>query len=503
MRRRLLLVILGTVVSALAFAAVATFFGIKRTDLGRTKRTLAQSAQRLASSGQARNLAGLESVKEALSLETAALVTFPDPATPPSASATADEKQTYANVTQVGMTAAPIAMNDLGQQLQVGGIPIPVIERILPKDLSALAAGHDVTGIVGNRVYASVRASRRGTTVEALLLTRELSSNANQAVVVILLASAAALVLAAIGAGAFARRMAQPLVEATEAYRRIASGDLSVRIERRSDRVRRNDEIGQLMRDLNTMAESLERAQKQEQQFLLSVSHDLRTPLTSIRGFAEALAEGDAADPQRAAAVISSEARRLERLVRDLLELAKLDAKRFDLHPRPIDLTDLVTDAADGFLPTSEREGLLLTLDAEEGLVASVDPDRLAQILANLIENAIKFAKTTVGVTLKSVPSDAGSVIHIEVRDDGPGIDPIDLPHVFERLYTSDRRPTRQIGSGLGLTIVKELVDAMGATVAPTTSTSGTAFTVTIHILRRAPFTQLHRLQYKVESAHS
>ena len=470
MRRRLLLVILGTVISALAFAAAASFFGIKRADLSRTKRTLAQSAQRLASSGQARNLDGLEGVKEALSLETVAVLTFPDPVSAPADDATH----------LVGLTPADPAFDSSRRPLQVGGIPLAVTDRILPKDLSSLAIGRDVTGIVGNRVYAAVRAERRGNTIDALLLTRELSSNANQAVAIIMAASAAALVLAAIAASAAARRMAQPLVVATNAYRRIASGDLSVRIEHRTERVRRNDEIGQLMRDLNTMAESLERAQKQEQQFLLSVSHDLRTPLTSIRGFAEALAEGEAADPQRAAAVISAEARRLERLVRDLLELAKLDARRFDLHPRPVDLTDLVTDAADGFLPTSEREGLALTLDAEDGIVASVDPDRLAQILANLIENAIKFANTTVSVSVKSSTADGRKGSRIDVSDDGPGIDPIDLPHVFERLYTSDRQPTRQIGSGLGLTIVKELVDAMGATVEPTTSPSGTTFTVTL-----------------------
>ena len=470
MRRRLLLVILGTVISALAFAAAASFCGIKRADLSRTKRTLAQSAQRLASSGQARNLDGLEGVKEALSLETVAGLTFPDPVSAPADDATH----------LVGLTPADPALDSSRRPLQVGGIPLAVTDRILPKDLSSLAIGRDVTGIVGNRVYAAVRAERRGNTIDALLLTRELSSNANQAVAIIMAASAAALVLAAIAASAAARRMAQPLVVATNAYRRIASGDLSVRIEHRTERVRRNDEIGQLMRDLNTMAESLERAQKQEQQFLLSVSHDLRTPLTSIRGFAEALAEGEAADPQRAAAVISAEARRLERLVRDLLELAKLDARRFDLHPRPVDLTDLVTDAADGFLPTSEREGLALTLDAEDGIVASVDPDRLAQILANLIENAIKFANTTVSVSVKSSTADGRKGSRIDVSDDGPGIDPIDLPHVFERLYTSDRQPTRQIGSGLGLTIVKELVDAMGATVEPTTSPSGTTFTVTL-----------------------
>ena len=458
-----MLVILGTVISALLFAAVATFIGIRRTDLARTKRTLAQSAQRLARSGQATKIDGLQGVKEALSLETAAVLTFPDPVADP-----------FAETSKVGLTAARTVVQPDGRDLQVGGIPLVVTDRILPKDLSSLALGKTTTGIVGNRVYAAVRAAKRGNDIDALLLTTELSSNAGQAVAVIVVGAAAALVLAAIAAGTLARRMTQPLVAATEAYRRIASGDLSVRVADDSRAIRRSDEIGQLMRDLDTMAESLDRAQKQEQQFLLSVSHDLRTPLTSIRGYAEALADGDAPDPARAAAVIAAEARRLERLVRDLLELAKLDARRFDLHPRPVDLTDLVTDTADGFLPASEREGLRLSLTAEEGLSGDVDPERLAQVMANLLENALKFARTGVHVALRSV--DGG--VEIAVSDDGPGIDARDLPHVFERMYTSDRRPTRQIGSGLGLTIVKELVDAMGAKIDPTTSPAGTTFTV-------------------------
>ena len=154
MRRRLLLVILGTVISALAFAAAASFFGIKRADLSRTKRTLAQSAQRLASSGQARNLDGLEGVKEALSLETVAVLTFPDPVSAPPDDATH----------LVGLTPADPAFDSSRRPLQVGGIPLAVTDRILPKDLSSLAIGRDVTGIVGNRVYAAVRAARRGNT---------------------------------------------------------------------------------------------------------------------------------------------------------------------------------------------------------------------------------------------------------------------------------------------------------------------------------------------------
>ena len=279
----------------------------------------------------------------------------------------------------------------------------------------------------------------------------------------------------------------------------------------------RNDEIGELVRSLNTMTEALDRAQQQEQQFLLSVSHDLRTPLTSIRGFAEAISEGTAPDQQRAATVIASQARRLERLVADLLDLAKLNAGRFTLKKRMIDLTDLVTDTADGFLPTAEAAGLQLVLEADENLRISADPERLAQALANLIENACKFANSTVTVSLRGPESpglvgdsaDLGlleraghlpgvsaipgishlaakrsvaATVSIQVSDDGPGIAPEDVEQVFQRHFTSDRRPARTIGSGLGLAIVKELVDTMGATITPTTSTAGTTFTITLPI---------------------
>src|SRR5207237_8190562 len=124
-----------------------------------------------------------------------------------------------------------------------------------------------------------------------------------------------------------------------------------------------DDELAALVRSINAMAESLERSKGLERQFLLSVSHDLRTPLTSIRGYAEALAERKAR-PGQAAAVILSEARRLERLVGDLLELAKLDARRFSLDMRATDICEVVADAAEGFKPAAQAAGVRLPVAA-------------------------------------------------------------------------------------------------------------------------------------------
>lgn len=469
MRRRLLTAILGTVALSLLIASVIALVGVRSEQVQRTQQNLLRYAQQFAPSDQARTQRGLLSVQTALGLETAAVQRYPVPGTEPD-----DPTE------KIGMTAAETP-SEVGTKLalQAGGATLLVTDRILPKDLRTVASGGAVTGILQNRVYAVVRQSRSATSVDALLLVTPFEYSPWTTIRALSIATAVALTLATMLAIVFARRLARPLVVATNAYRRIASGDLSVRVAERDGYAARSDEVGDLMRSLDRMADSLDRAQKQEQQFLLSVSHDLRTPLTSIRGFAEALAEGTAPDHMRAGEVIASESRRLERLVGDLLELSKLDAHRFELKPRRCDLTDLVTDAADGFLPAAERGGLEVTLDASDGVVAMVDPERMAQVMANLIENALKFARTTVAVALHATTESAA----ITIRDDGPGIDADDLPHVFERLYTSDRQPTRQIGSGLGLAIVKELCDAMGARLSVDTSPDGTAITVTVPTL--------------------
>ncbi len=464
MRRRLLIAIVGTVAIGILIASVVALVGVRDAELDRTKANLVSYAKQFAQTDQSRTQRGLASIQSALGLETAAIQRYPIPGTRPN-----DPTES------IGMTAA-VTPTELGtsNSLQAGGATLQVTDRILPKDLRTVAQGGTVTGILRGRVFAVVLQSTSATDVDALLLITPFRYSPTRSIGALSLAALTALGFATGIAMWFARRLSRPLVAATAAYKRIANGDLSVRVSERDGYAGRNDEIGELMRALDVMADSLDRAQKQEQQFLLSVSHDLRTPLTSIRGFAEAISEGTAPDQERAAQVIVSESRRLERLVRDLLEMAKLDARQFDLKPRRCDLTNLVIDAADGFLPATERENLVLELDAEPGCSTIVDPERLGQVLANLIENAIKFASTTVRISLAAAPHGH----RLTVADDGPGIDPDDLPHVFDRLYTSDRRPTRQIGSGLGLTIVKELVDAMHGEISVDTSPTGTTFDV-------------------------
>lgn len=272
------------------------------------------------------------------------------------------------------------------------------------------------------------------------------------------------------------RRIVQPIQAASDVTARVAAGDLDARVPQPEHA---GDELAALAESINTMAERLARAKSAERLFLQSVSHDLRTPLTSIRGFAEAIEDGATADVMGAARVIASEARRLERLVADLLALATVEARRFTLHMQPIDLTASAAATTAGFLPAAAELGLTIQGPAGEGIGVVADPDRLAQVTANLIENALRYANHHVRVHTVQQPGRA--VLCVE--DDGPGIAPDALAHVFDRLFESRPRDGRPIGSGLGLAIVAELVSAMGGEVraeSPVAPDGGTRMVVTL-----------------------
>ena len=362
-------------------------------------------------------------------------------------------------------------------------------------DLFALPDGIDVGALQPAKILSGATVTgRRGRTaflaeplsganaqgqVPVLVLTEPVQTDLPSRAVPAFLIAAAAALLACVALSLWlARRLTRPLRAVESTARVLASGDLSARVAL-DDRT--EDEIAGVASALNVMAEQLEAARGSERAFLLSVSHDLRTPLTSIRGYAEALADGtlDGEDPEarrRAADVIMAEARRLERLVRDLLDLSRLDGHQFSLHPRSVDASVVVRDAVGAFQPQADDLGVALTLAAATPVPADLDPERLGQIVANLVENALKYARTAVEVAVRA---DADSV-SISVADDGPGI-PSDVgDHVFERLYTGRDAPARSIGTGLGLAIVHELAAAMGgrATLDPTTG--GTRFTVSV-----------------------
>jgi two-component system OmpR family sensor kinase len=336
-------------------------------------------------------------------------------------------------------------------------------------DATAIQGGQVVTGNVGLRVYVAVpvsltAAEHRSLGVPVsdqpvLVVTRAVARPFN-GLTYFLLVGGVVLVVGAAVAAVLARRITTPLVRAVDTTQRMAAGDLAARVP-----VGQHDdpELAALAVAINSMGESLARVRGLERQFLLSVSHELRTPLTSIRGYADALAEGATDDVTGAVAIIGHETRRLERLVQDLLDLARLDARQFSFDIHRIDCADVVAHAAEGFRPEAAALGLELVTSVPSGggLWVDADPDRLTQVLANLVENAFKFAARRVAVGAEQ----AGSATVVWVVDDGPGIAAGDLSHVFERHFQSDRRPARRVGSGIGLAVVAELVAAMDGVV--------------------------------------
>ena len=231
---------------------------------------------------------------------------------------------------------------------------------------------------------------------------------------------------------------------------------------------------------------NLQLIQERQADFVANASHELSTPLTAIRGFAETLVDGaadHADDSRRFADIILSEATRMQRLVEDLLQLAKIDSAEYrqQFQCSPVHVQPLLHAVIRELSPVWQQKQLSVNINVPEtSLWALTDPDRLKQILVNLVDNAIKYTPDS-GAILVSASRDNGS-IHFTVKDSGIGIPPEDLPRIFERFYRIDKARTRSIsGTGLGLAIVKQLVDGLGGTIEVESKPDvGTTFTLSL-----------------------
>jgi signal transduction histidine kinase len=328
--------------------------------------------------------------------------------------------------------------------------------------LSSLSGGHPLSGWQGNVAYAVVSISqslltaRFGTGEFALILTRSIGPIGPSWSYFVLVTGIVLVVAALLGVW-LSRRITRPLVDATALTERVARGELSARLQTRPGDIQ---ELRTLTDSINSMATRLEGTRERERRMLLSVSHDLRTPLTSIRGYAEAIQDGVAESPSAAAGIIVAESRRLERLVADLLDLARLEASSLSLHFAPTDVAAVVSETVEARRPEAEARRLLLDHRVPAGppMMVNVDPDRLGQVVANLVDNALAHARSAVSVTVEQIGPAGGLVVTVE--DDGRGIPPADLPRIFEPFYQADR--SSRGGLGLGLAIVAELLRAMG-----------------------------------------
>ena len=253
------------------------------------------------------------------------------------------------------------------------------------------------------------------------------------------------------------RRITKPVLALSRAADAVAAGRYDIELEP----VRSRDEIGQLSERFVQMASRLQKTEELERNFLMSVSHELRTPLTAIRGHVAALREGVVEDPQLREAsldVVAAETERLERLVGDVLDLAKLDAHRFTVTHEEVDMRRLIDRAYSGFAEEARRRSIEYREDVRAEPVIESDGDRVLQIVTNLLSNAFRWTPDGGRIELE-LAAENGHV-SVAVADTGPGIEPFERERIFRPFWSRDDG-----GTGLGLAIASELAVALGGRI--------------------------------------
>lgn len=245
-------------------------------------------------------------------------------------------------------------------------------------------------------------------------------------------------------------------------------------------------EVKELTQAFNEMVHRVQTTQQSQREFVANVSHELKTPLTSIQGFAQALLDGTAETPesrQQAAQVIYDEAGRMHRLALDLLDLARFDAGIAEMEFAPLDLSALLRNAGEKFSLRAKEKDVALEINVPNLPSMMGDGDRLSQVFTNLVDNALKH--TSARGTIRVKADDVGGSLNVSITDSGTGISPEFLPHIFERFYQADLSRSRggKDGSGLGLAIAKEIVQAHGGKItAHSKVNEGTIFNLSLPV---------------------
>lgn len=350
-----------------------------------------------------------------------------------------------------------------------GQLVAPQIVRaaVTSSDIANILAGHDVSATReadGSTVFLEGRPTDDTRVRGIVLVQRRSDANApqNKAIGRIIVALLIAGGLAVIVGLLVAWRLARPLRRTAAAAHSLAAGNRDVTLPAQGPA-----EVVEVSEAINSLAGALRHSEARQREFLLSVSHDLRTPLTAISGYAESLSEGvvPPGETAQVGGVLLGEAKRLERLVGDLLDLARLGAQDFRVEFAPVDLVAFVHGAAGVWSARCARAGVEFRLDAPAVPIwTSTDPNRLRQALDGLFDNALRVTPAGAPIVL-AARAEPGQAV-VEVRDGGPGLTPNDIAVAFEQGALYQRyRGVRQVGTGLGLAIVHGLVARLGGNV--------------------------------------
>lgn len=337
----------------------------------------------------------------------------------------------------------------------------------LPHALTQPAQGKFTVSNGQTYLYAAYPLTRQTATQEtARLDTLVLSMPRTGAIAVVislfspfLLAGLIALILSLIIALLFARSIYQPINRVKVAAEKMSQGHYDQEIP-----VAGPKECKELAASFNQMAQQVKRSQQQLRHFVADVSHQLKSPLTSIHGFAQALLDGTANDEaakQRAATIISEESRRMKKQVDQLLEIARMQAGQLRIEHGPVDVNELLQHCREVFAVQADEKQVKIKIAAEPLMNVPGDFDRLEQVFSNLLDNAIKNSPKDGEVRLKG--RNLTNEVEVSVSDDGPGIAPEQLPYLFERFHQATGVRS---GYGLGLAIAREIVTAHGGTIA-------------------------------------
>jgi two-component system sensor histidine kinase BaeS len=353
-------------------------------------------------------------------------------------------------------------------RLRPGGIGLRIAGAALVVAAVAVAILAAGVWIVGGQSFAELMARHGDDAVSA-------HSMFNDAVTAVLaVAIAVAIAAAAILAAIFGPWLARPLRDIGAAARRIAEGDYGARIPRHGP-----EEVLSLTDSFNQMAASLEEQERMRREFIANAAHELRTPLTNLQGYLEALRDGVIAPDRETFASLWEEADRLVRLSRSLDLLAQGDTRSRAQVAIDLDLAESIRSAVELARPSAASAGQELVEELPATLAVRADPDGLAQVISNLLQNAVRYTPSGGRITIRAErrPGD----ILVSVSNTGEGIPPDDLGHVFERFYRVEKsRDRARGGAGIGLAIVRQIVESVGGRVGAESTDGLTRFWFTV-----------------------
>jgi signal transduction histidine kinase len=391
------------------------------------------------------------------------------------------------NQAAAGASAEVLILHNLGEPLSLSGkmdsVPDGGLDAADARDLGALTAARTrrpvtTTRVVGNASYAIVAYPliRDDEVLGVAVFDDTLDEVEGNVALIrrqILLSGGIALVIALAAGYLVARALSQRVGRLEQAARKVAAGDFSNPIRADSD-----DELGQLAAAFDDMQNQLARLDRARKQFIASASHELRTPIFSLGGFLELLADEDLDEETRRQFLdqLRGQVDRMRKLATELLDLSRLESGALELRPEPTDVGQLAREVADKFTPAAQRHDSVVVLELEDDPIElECDPERVAQVLRILLDNALVHTPAGTGVRVSA--DRRNGHVRLEVSDRGQGIKRQNMPHIFEPFFTSNEEAQ---GAGLGLAIARELAERMQGRLTVRSAPGSTTFSLVL-----------------------